>query len=333
MIENRGLQYILYFTALVVIGSTGFYIIEGENWSIIDSIYMTIITISTVGFGEVHVLSQYGKIWAIIVIIFGVGGFASIIYELGNELIQLKNYRSRTMRNKISKLEQHYIICGYGRMGAVIATELHKKHIPFVIIDINDTKIAKIEEMNYIYIHDDATMDNTLIDAGIKYCEGIVVVLDNDQDNLFVTMSARNLNNEAYIISRCAVRETGNKLTRAGANKVVNPYTTGGHRMSELLIKPYVDDTVTIESLENITIDYSLEEFSIEKIDSIKNKTVSKSNIRKDYGLLVVGIVDKDGNTILNPGPNELLKPDSKVILIGSSDQLSLFEEKAINDL
>ena len=104
MIENRGLQYILYFTALVVIGSTGFYIIEGENWSIIDSIYMTIITISTVGFGEVHVLSQYGKIWAIIVIIFGVGGFASIIYELGNELIQLKNNRSRTMLNKISKL-------------------------------------------------------------------------------------------------------------------------------------------------------------------------------------------------------------------------------------
>ena len=159
MIENRGLQYILYFTALVVIGSTGFYIIEGENWSIIDSIYMTIITISRVGFGEVHVLSQYGKIWAIIVIIFGVGGFASIIYELGNELIQLKNYRSRTMRNKISKLEQHYIICGYGRMGAVIATELHKKHIPFVKIDINDTKIAKIEEMNYIYINDDATME------------------------------------------------------------------------------------------------------------------------------------------------------------------------------
>ena len=96
-----------------------------------------------------HVLSQYGKIWAIIVIIFGVGGFASIIYELGNELIQLKNYRSRTMRNKISKLEQHYIICGYGRMGAVIATELHKKHIPFVIIDINDTKIGSLKFLGW----------------------------------------------------------------------------------------------------------------------------------------------------------------------------------------
>ncbi len=332
MIQNRGFQYLLYFTALVVIGSTGFYIIGGESWSIIDSIYMTIITISTVGFSEVHLLSQTGKIWTIIVIIFGVGGFASIIYELGNELIQLKNYRSRTMRNKIAKLKSHYIICGYGRMGAVIAAELHKKQIPFVIVELNEAKINKIQEMNFIHIHNDATMDDTLIDAGIKNCKGIVVVLDNDQDNLFVTMSARNLNNEAYIISRCSVKETGQKLKRAGANKVVNPYTTGGHRMSELLIRPYVEDAVTIETLENTSIDFLLEEFSIDKFNSIKGKTVSDSKIRETYGLLVVGIIDNKGNTMQNPGPNVLIESNSKIILIGSNDQLTEFNENAINE-
>ena len=141
------------------------------------------------------------------------------------------------------------------------------------------------------------------------------------------------LNNEAYIISRCSVKETGQKLTRAGANKVVNPYTTGGHRMSELLIRPYVEDAVTIETPENTSIDYLLEEFSIDKINSIKGKTVSESNIREKYGLLVVGIIDNKGNSKLNPGPNELIESDSKIILIGSNDQLSDFKENAINDL
>ena len=238
LFQGRRLKYLLYFGALVTIGSAGFYIIGGEGWTVIDSIYMTIITLSTVGFAEVHTLSEMGKLWTILVIVFGVSGFAVIVYELGAELIQFNTYRSRTMRKKISKLNEHYIVCGFGRMGAVIAAEFHKKQVPFVIIEMNETKINIIQESGYIHIHGDATLDDILIDAGIKECKGIVVVLDNDQDNLFVTMSARNLNQDAYIISRCAKNETGTKLKRAGANKVVNPYITGGPRMPQLLIRP-----------------------------------------------------------------------------------------------
>jgi voltage-gated potassium channel len=310
---------------IVAIGSGGFYTIGGDEWGIIDSIYMTIITLSTVGFGEVYPLSDLGKLWTVIVIIFGVSGFAAILYELGAELIQMNTYRSRTMRKKISRLESHYIICGYGRMGAIIASEFQKKNISFVIIDIDDSKIIDVQENGYYHIHGDATLDETLINAGIKESKGIVVVLDNDQDNLFVTMSSRNLNHDAYIISRCSKQDTGNKLKRAGANKVVNPYITGGHRMAELLISPNIDDIVTIEAPDDISVDFSIEEVSVNNFSVLNNKTIGELNIREKFNLSIVAILNKDGTKQLNPGPEINLTSDNKVILIGSLEDIKAF--------
>ena len=325
MFQGKKVKYILYFGVIVAIGSGGFYTIGGDEWSIIDSIYMTIITLSTVGFGEVYPLSDLGKLWTVIVIIFGVSGFAAILYELGAELIQMNTYRSRTMRKKISRLESHYIICGYGRMGAIIASEFQKKNISFVIIDIDDSKIIDIQENGYYHIHGDATLDETLINAGIKESKGIVVVLDNDQDNLFVTMSSRNLNNDAYIISRCSKQDTGNKLKRAGANKVVNPYITGGHRMAELLISPNIDDIVTIEAPDDISVDFSIEEVSVNNFSVLNNKTIGELNIREKFNLSIVAILNKDGTKQLNPGPEINLTSDNKVILIGSLEDIKAF--------
>ena len=325
MFKVQRFTFLIYFIALITIGSVGFYVIGGDEWSIIDSIYMTILSLSTVGFGEVHPLNEIGKLWAILLIIFGVSGFAYIVYELGSELIQLNTYRSRTMRKKISKLQSHYVICGYGRMGAIIASEFQKKNISFVIIEINDSKIIDIQENGYNHIHGDATLDETLINAGIIDSKGIVVVLDNDQDNLFVTMSARNLNQDSYIISRCSKQDTGNKLKRAGANKVVNPYITGGHRMAELLISPNIDDIVTIESLDNISVDFSIEEVSVKNFNILNNKTINELNIREKYNLSIVAIINKDRSKQLNPGPDVMLSSNQKVILIGTLDNLQSF--------
>ena len=330
MFQGKKVKYLLYFGVIVAIGSGGFYTIGGDEWSIIDSIYMTIITLSTVGFGEVYPLSDLGKLWTVIVIIFGVSGFAAIVYELGAELIQMNTYRSRTMRKKISKLKSHYIICGYGRMGAVIAGELYKKGIPFVIVEINESKINKIQDIGYMHIYGDATMDDILIEAGIEGCEGIVVVLENDQDNLFVTMSSRNLNKDAYIISRCALHETGKKLKRAGANKVVNPYITGGHRMAELLISPFVEDTVSLETPNDMAIDFSLEEFAVERLSTYDGKTIAETKLREDHGLLIVGISNVDGETELNPGSEKRLLSGQKIMIIGSQENLIRFKKYII---
>ena len=330
MFQGKKVKYILYFGVIVAIGSGGFYTIGGDEWSIIDSIYMTIITLSTVGFGEVFPLSDLGKLWTVIVIIFGVSGFAAIVYELGAELIQMNTYRSRTMRKKISKLKSHYIICGYGRMGAVIAGELYKKGIPFVIVEINESKINKIQDIGYMHIYGDATMDDILIEAGIEGCEGIVVVLENDQDNLFVTMSSRNLNKDAYIISRCALHDTGKKLKRAGANKVVNPYITGGHRMAELLISPFVEDTVSLEIPNDMAIDFSLEEFAVEHLHELNGKSIAESKIRENYGLLIVGIASETSEAVLNPGSDYILSKEDKIMVIGSQDNLNIFKKNII---
>lgn len=323
---RRWFKFALYFGVLITAGSMGFYAIgmndPVNDWSFVDSIYMTVITLSTVGFSETHPLSETGKLWAIVVIIFGASGFAVLLSEFGNEIMEMNTYRRNKMDKKVSKMKNHYVICGYGRMGAVIASEFKKKQIPFVIVELNEEKIELIKEMGFSFVQNDATLDDTLINAGIKNAKGTVVVLDNDQDNLFVTMSARNLNNEAYIISRCVKHDTGKKLKRAGANKVVNPYITGGHRMAELLISPFVEDTASLETQDDRSIEFSIEEFGVDHLSNLIGKTIAESQIRENYGLLIVGIVNKNGDTQINPGSDTILTSGQKIMVIGSSENL-----------
>lgn len=318
--------FLIYFFLLLSIGAAGYYIIGGKEWTIIDSIYMTIITLSTVGFGEVHPLTQMAKLWSIIVIIFGVSGVAMIISKIGTDLMEFKQYRKRAMHNKIQKMRNHYILCGYGRTGAVIAKELHEKKHKFVVIDNNREKIDIIEEIGYRFLKEDATLDETLLNAGIENAKGVVITLDNDQDNLFVTMSARNLNKEAYLITRCSKHDTGKKLKRAGASKVVNPYIAGGHKMAELLLTPYVEDTVSL-STPTSTMEMVINEISLESIDRYDGIMIKDSKLREEYNLIVVGIIGHDGETILNPDPHTVLRLDQTILLIGSKESMRAFKE------
>jgi voltage-gated potassium channel len=314
---------ILFFFLIIISGSSGFYLLE-DNWSIFDSIYMTVITLSTVGFGEVQPLSQGGKIWAMIVIIFGVSGFAMVVSRLNTSIIEFKDYKVKNMLKKIKKMKDHYILCGFGRMGAVIARELHEKNIPFVVVDLNEEKIKKVNDLGYLYIHADATFDTTLREAGIMNSKGIAITLDTDQDNLFVTMSAKNLNSDSYILSRCSQKETGRKLKRAGAGKIVNPYIAGGHRMSELLVAPFLEDAVSIHTEES-NIDFALEEIKIENFMSLNKIKIKHTNLREKYSLIIVGIIDEEGNKIINPDPDFRILKEHKIILIGQSNQFTIF--------
>ena len=316
-----------FFFILLGIGSCGFYIIGGEKWSVIDSIYMTIITLSTtVGFGEVHELTEAGKIWAIVVIMFGVTGFAILISQLGSYLIEFKQYRIRKMKKNINKMRDHYIICGYGRMGAVIAKELREKNIPFVIIEINEEKTMIMEDLGYKYIKQDATLDETLINANIEHAKGIVVTLSTDQENLFVTMSARNLNRDAYLLGRCAKLDTGKKLKRAGANKVVNPYITAGHKMAELLLAPYLEDTTSLKSPTH-DLDMVIDEFKLKDIDRYDGIMIKDSKFREDYNLALVGLIDEHKKSTLNPDPHTILNVNQTIILLGSKENIDKFSD------
>lgn len=321
---------LIYFIILISVGSFGFHIIEGKQWGFIDSLYMTIITLSTVGFGEVHNLSNMGKLWAILLIIFGVSGFAIFISQLGENIMELREKRKERVQNVLRKIRNHYIIFGYGRMGAIIADELKNKRVKYIIVENDEEKILSLQEKGYQYYRGDANSDETLEAVGTQYAKGIVVTLGTEQDNLFVTMSARTLNKDAFLLSRCTHEDTEFKLKRAGANKVVNPYVAGGHKMTELLLEPTIEDTVSI-STPQFDIDLAVEEININDVPSLIGVSIVNSNIRTKYNLIIIGIKDKDGKFQLNPNMNVNLGKDQIIMVIGAKANLKKFQKEFLN--
>ena len=323
---NKRKWIILYFVALAAVGSIGFYVIGGDQWSWIDSLYMTIITLSTVGYGEVHTLTGAGKIWSILIIIFGVSGIGALIRTISEEFIQLELFRKNTMMKTISKLKNHYVICGYGRMGAVIAKELQEKNLEFVIIENNEQKVEIIRSKGMFCVNGDATSEETLQDARVDKAVGVAVVLDTDQDNLFVTMSMKTTNPDLFILSRCAKEDNQSKLIRAGANKVVNPYTAGGHRMAEILSKPQVEDSISVVSPKHSDLNLTLDEISLKDLNQYDGVLIKDSNIREEFDVMIVGIIKETGESIINPAPNTILSNKYTILLMGESDKMDRFK-------
>ena len=323
---NKRKWIILYFVTLAAVGSIGFYVIGGDQWSWIDSLYMTIITLSTVGYGEVHTLTGAGKIWSILIIIFGVSGIGALIRTLNEEFIQLELFRKNTMMKTISKLKNHHVICGYGRMGAVIAKELQEKNLEFVIIENNEQKVEIIRSKGLFCVNGDATSEETLQDARVDKAVGVAVVLDTDQDNLFVTMSMKTTNPDLFILSRCAKEDNQSKLIRAGANKVVNPYTAGGHRMAEILSKPQVEDSISVVSPKHSDLNLTLDEISLKDLNQYDGVLIKDSNIREEFDVMIVGIIKETGESIINPAPDTILSNKYTILLMGESDKMDRFK-------
>ncbi len=325
--DRQSLKFLTYFATVITIGTAGFYFIGGEEWSLIDSFYMTIITMTTVGFGEVHPLDDMGRLWTSFVIIFGVSGFLYMIAEFGAELLEFSIYKKNKMKRKIRKMKNHYIICGYGRMGAVIAKELYAKKYPLVIVEMDEHKIDEITRLGYQSILGDATIEATLEEAGIHQAAGIVVCLNNDPDNLFVTLTARSINHEAFLVSRCAQISNTPKLKQAGANKVVNPYTAGGHRMAELLISPELEDTVSL-SLEHGVVDLAIDEINLKTIRKLHGLKINDSKIHEKFNLIIFGLINGDGSYQINPDPSTILNENHTLMLMGEQEKLDLFKER-----
>ena len=323
---NKRKWIILYFVTLAAVGSIGFYVIGGDQWSWVDSLYMTIITLSTVGYGEVHTLTSAGKIWSILIIIFGVSGIGALIRTISEEFIQLELFRKNTMMKTISKLKNHYVICGYGRMGAVIAKELQEKNLEFVIIENNEQKVEIIRSKGLFCVNGDATSEETLQDARVDKAVGVAVVLDTDQDNLFVTMSMKTTNPDLFILSRCAKEDNQSKLIRAGANKVVNPYTAGGHRMAEILSKPQVEDSISVVSPKHSDLNLTLDEISLKDLNQYDGVLIKDSNIREEFDVMIVGIIKETGESIINPAPDTILSNKYTILLMGESDKMDRFK-------
>jgi len=326
--RNKKTWIVIYFISLIIIGSLGYYTIGGSDWTLLDSLYMTIITLASVGYGEVHVLDNYGKIWSILLIIFGVTGIGALFRTINEEFIQSKRFWKKKMKKTISKLRNHHIICGYGRMGAVIAKELKEKNQNFLIIENNERKVEEIVDKGMLCLQGDATSDDTLLSANIDKASGVAVVLDTDQDNLFVTMTIKTKYPDIFLLSRCAKEDNQSKLIRAGANKVINPYISGGHRMAEILIKPQVEDSISVISPKNSKMNLTIDEISLNGVDKYDGVTIKESGIRDKFGISVVGIMDDKGKSTINPSSDELLSSNQTIILIGNVERMDKFKDQ-----
>ncbi len=302
-------------------GALGFMILGDESWSFLDALYMAVITLSTVGFSEVHPLTEAQRIWTILIISFGIGIVLYAFSQAAQFILNFDLLRRRRMEYKASQLRNHFIVCGFGRMGKVICSELSSQNLSFVIIDSNSDKINDIREAGLTYVQGDATMDETLKKANLKDAKGLVVVLSSDSDNLFVTMSARTMNPELFITSRCSVDSNTVKLKRAGADKVVNPYIAGGHKMADLLVEPALEDSVELMTPKE-NLDLAIEEIKVSALKGFSGKSIRNAGLREEYGLLIAGVIEESGEVIISPGPDIMLENNQILMLMGEKEKL-----------
>ena len=314
---------ILLFT-LIVVGTVGYVIIDNYTW--FNAFYMTIITVATVGYGEVEPLSTAGKIFTSFLIITSFGTFAYAVSAITRFLAdgEFKNFfKNKRLNDSVSKLSEHVIICGYGRNGRQAAQILKKHDKRFVVIE-TDEKITGIINHRFsdLVLTGNATEDEILIKAGILKASALITTLPKDADNLFIVLTARHLNPGLTIISRASDDGSDTKLKIAGADNVIMPDKVGGAHMASLVMKPDVMeflDYITAQSGDSI----NLEEIAFENItDSLKNKTLKDLEIRNKSGANIIGFKTATGMYLVNPSADTKIIPHSKIFVLGTPDQI-----------
>lgn len=313
---------ILSFIIIVLIGTIGFELIE-EKWDFIDSFYMTIITISTTGFKEVKPLSTEGRLLTIFLIVSGVFTIGYTAGKAAQILIEKQILRRKRMEKKLGTISNHYIVCGFGRMGKQIAEALVENGDDFVVVENNPENVEVLIERGYLYINGDAASDEALIKAGVERAKGLVSVVATDAENVFTTLSAKELNPNVFVVARAIDEGTESKLMKAGADRVVKPYELGGNRMVQLLLRPGVIDFIDgVAKNKETTI--QLEEITVCPGSELIGKTLIDSPIRRDLDIIIVAIYKKDGTFIYNPKSSAMLQQNDKLIAIGEEVKLEM---------
>jgi voltage-gated potassium channel len=316
----------LLFAGLIAAGTAGYTMIE--QWKVVDSFYMTIITLSTVGFGEVRPLSPLGKVFTSILIVLGVGTLAYGATRATEAVLERGLLRKRRLTMELKRLKDHVILCGYGRMGAVISDQLKARSVPFVIIEKNPETVDHLESQGLVYVKGDATDDNSLIEAGIKRARAMATVLPHDSDNLFVTLTARNLNKTMTIIARSSSIKNSPKMLAAGATRVLDPYLSGGRFITRQLLHPSVTEFIDIVSQWQET-DISLEEVQLSENSPLVGTKLRDAPIRREMDIIVVGVRGKDTAMQFNPPPDLAPQAGDTLVVLGRVDNLQRLERLA----
>ncbi len=317
---------LLILVLLVSLGTIGYMSIEG--WRLLDALYMTVNTLATVGFMDVQRMSDAGRVFTILLIVFGVTVLGYSVGKLAQLMFegQFQRFLGRKKVDKlIDELKDHYIVCGYGRMGSLICREFAAKPIPFVVVESNAEVVEKLEEDGVLFLRGNATEDETLLKAGIKRAKGLVSVVSSDTENVYITLTARGLNADLYILARSGEPGSDLKLTRAGANKVVSPYQIGGSRMAQAILRPNVVDFIEIATGRG-HFDLQIEEISIPERSAFVGQNLKDAGLRRDTGVIIVGIKKANGKMVFNPGGTSDLHAKDTLIVLGQPSEIAKLE-------
>lgn len=326
-VEYRRLGYALLFLSLVLSAGT-VSLVRMEHMTLGDALYMMVITLSTVGFGEVEPLGPAGRIIVSLTIMCGVALIGYVSVAIGGIVVEgrLRRYLGgRIMRKELDRLNGHYIICGFGRMGQIVSDELVSERMPHVVVTDDPEAVEELRAQDRLAVLGDATEDEVLEQAGVKRAKGLVATVSSDVANLYITLTARELsrdgNPDLYILARAAEDKAIRKLKHAGANRVVSPYHIGGTRLAMALLRPTVFDYLEVLSRSG-DLELSIEELKVEPGCPLSDKRLRDTPIRSEYGLIVIGVLDRDGRMVFNPGPDQGLTPGDRLIVLGGKEKI-----------
>ncbi|HEV3511436.1 MAG TPA: potassium channel protein [Candidatus Sulfotelmatobacter sp.] len=313
---------------VMAIGTAGYHYIEGWTW--FDGFYMVVTTLTTIGYQEVHPLSHTGRVFNVFVILAGVSLLLLGVGALSQALLEFELqsfFGRRRMEREIGRLENHFIICGMGRVGRSVARELARKPVPFVIVENSEAKLQRYAEENWLVIAGDATVEQTLRQAQIERASGLIAATTTDATNLYIVLTARGLNPQLKIIARASEDSAEKHLLTAGADSVVSPYSFAGQRIAQSLLRPHVVsflDTATT----HLGMDLEIGEIHIPSASTFAGKTLESSRIRQERGVIVLAIKRREGMRF-NPAPDERIEPDDCLIAMGEPAQLRQLEQTA----
>jgi len=319
---------LLLTLSIGIAGTTGYMMIEG--WDLLDSMYMTIITLATVGYGEVHSVSRAGRIFTMLLIFFGVGFCLYVAGAMVQFMIEGRIRAilgRRRLDKKIGRLKNHHIVCGYGRIGRVLCKNLYgKKEFDLVVLESNKDLIPVMEEDGILYLHGDAVDEENLIKAGIKTAKGLVAALATDAENVFLVLTARQLNPNLHITARASRSDTKSKFLAAGANNVVSPYDIGAKSMAQRILKPTITSFLDLAFAEQ-NKDIKMEEIPVSSSSSLINIMLKDSGIRQKFNLIIIAIKKPDGSMLFNPSFETKIEAGDTVIAIGEDSNLQKLEK------
>ncbi len=312
---------------ILLAGTTGFVIIEGYSW--FDAFYMTLTTITTIGYQELRPLSHSGRIFNSILIIFGVSAIFLAAGAMTQTIVELElqdRYGKRRKKRMIAKLQNHFIVCGFGRVGRNASYEFQRIHAPFLVLDRDEQRVAKATTAGMVAVVADATHDDSLREAGVLKAKGLIAALPSDAENLFIILSAKTLNPALTIVTRASEEEAGEKLRRAGADTVFTPYSMAGRQLADALLRPHVVEFLDF-TRSNVGPKVTMEQLCVSPSGQFTRKTLGQLLEPRKSEVIVLAVRNSAGETIFNPPPDSEISAGDFLIVMGERSNLQKLEQ------